>query len=96
MRQGLNFTKHTLKSYYNVVKAFEEYSTNSRNHWFLDYCYEMGLQEFQDEYIHHSAMEYNCPEANVIIATAERIEEFLNDIIKDDEEWNGLLEECQK
>ena len=95
MRNTLNCYSNSLEAYYNIIKKYcamknEAASVYFNDEQFLEYVYEQASNEFDDGE-KHAAIEYKSPWATVIISTAEFIEQFVDDMIEDDEEFNGLL-----
>ena len=98
MKYTTNVYQYTLKTYYQIIKVYMcgpagIYSTSASNtkEDFLEYCYEVACDEFDDGQEYHSANEYQSPEALTIIYAAEKMEESVQDELSDDE-WNDILE----
>lgn len=94
MKNSLNLNLDTLKSYYNVIKAYcrnhnEKASVYYQDEQFLEYVFETATNEFDDGE-KHVANEYKSPYAQVIIGTAEFLETFIEEELEE-EEWNGLF-----
>ena len=93
MRNVTNVYQNTLETYYNLVQAYSDMMNEHQKGYmpFLDYCFDIAQNEFEDGQEYHVAIEYKSPEAQAIIAAAERFEEFVNEYYEDDEEWNALF-----
>ena len=96
MRNTLNCYSNSLEAYYNIIKKYctmknEAASVYFNDEQFLEYVYEQASNEFEDGVEYHAAIEYKSCWATVIISTAEFIEQFVDNMIEDDEEFNGLL-----
>ena len=98
MRNTLNLYQDSIKSYYNIIKAYSELLDEVEHNKcgstlpFLDYCYDIATLEFEDGPEYHAAIEYKSHEAQAIIAAAERFEEIVDEYYEDDDEWNALFE----
>ena len=98
MRNTTNLYQDSIKTYYNIIKAYSELLDESYNNKygselpFLDYCYDIATCEFEDGPEYHAAIEYKSPEARSIIAAGERFLDIVDDCIEDDDEFNSLFE----
>lgn len=96
MRNTLNCYANSLEAYYNIIKKYcelnnEKQSVYFTDEQFLEYVYEQAINEFKDGVEYHAANEYHTAWATVIISTGEFVEQLVDNMIEDDEEFNGLL-----
>lgn len=88
MKYSLDRRVHTLRTYYNIIMEENYRKGLCETDNFLDFCFDRAKVDFESE--NHAAIEYDNSYANVIIETAEMLE----DIVKNDtleEDWNSLF-----
>lgn len=97
MKNTTNVSQNTLKTYYKIVEAWADLLNEGYQCYlpFLDYCYDIATCEFEDNQENHAAIEYKSPEAQAIIAAAERFEKVVQEQLEEDK-WNALFELCHE
>lgn len=95
MKKETNINTHTLKTYYNIIVAYNNLLNGNIDEDpympFLDYCYDIATCEFEDDTSHHTASEFKSHEAIAIICAAERFERLVK-ARKEEKDWNNLFE----
>lgn len=99
--KSLNLNKYTLKTYYNVIKAYSvgHLGDSPYEERFLRDVYERLVVTFDQPKMHSAndclKEQSTAQLALAIITLAERIEEFLPDLFTE-EQIDSLFEEVQK